>query len=64
MPFVSNRMNFSKVGGMVMAAIPKFRRVSVQFAYSYTVQGRNVGQAKTVTGGLLYTLPFRGRRTR
>jgi hypothetical protein len=64
MPFVSNRMNFSKVAGTVMAAIPKVRNVSVQFAYSYTVQGRNVGQATTMTGGLLYTLPFRGRRTR
>jgi hypothetical protein len=61
MPFVSNRMNFSKVGGMVMHPIPKLRRLSGQFAYAYAIDGRNVGQASTFTVGVLYTLPFSGR---
>jgi hypothetical protein len=63
MPFVSNRMNFSKVSAMVMAPIPKLHHFSFQFAGGYTVRGRNVGQATTLTAGLLYTLPFQTRRT-
>ena len=53
MPFVSNRMNFSKVGGVVMTPLPKLRDLSVQFAYTYTLDGRNVGQATTFTTGLM-----------
>lgn len=63
MPFVSNRMNFSKVGGMVMYTLPKLRGLAVQGAYTYTLDGRNVGRASTATAGLLYTLPFHGRPT-
>lgn len=60
MPFVSNRMNFSKVGGMVIAPVPRLRNLMFQVAYAYTVEGRNVGQASTLTTGLMYRLPFRG----
>jgi hypothetical protein len=63
MPFVSNRMNFDKIGGMVMWSLPKLRYLSVQGSYAYTLRGRNVGQASTVTGGVMYTLPFHGRPT-
>lgn len=63
MPFVSNRMNFDRIGGMVMWSLPKLRYLSVQGSYAYTLRGRNVGQASTVTGGVLYTLPFHGRPT-
>jgi hypothetical protein len=63
MPFVSNRMNFDRIGGMVMWSLPKLRALSVQGAYAYTLRGRNVGQASTVTGGVMYTLPFHGRPT-
>lgn len=52
MPFVSNRMNFSKVGGMVM--VPVFAGLEAQVAVAYTLEGRNVGQATTFTFGLLY----------
>lgn len=61
MPFVSNRMNFDRIGGMVMWSLPKLRFLSVQGSYAYTLRGRNVGQASTVTGGVMYTLPFHGR---
>lgn len=54
MPFVSNRMNFAKVGGEVMYPIPKLRSLVFQFSYAYTVDGRNVGQATTITTGFLY----------
>lgn len=60
MPFVSNRMNFSKIGGMVMYPIPKLRDLNVHFAYAYTIDGRNVGQATTVTTGLLYAFHLFG----
>jgi hypothetical protein len=64
MPFVSNRMNFSKVGGMVMYPIPKLDRLVFAFSYAYTVDGRNVGQSKTITTGLMYHRFSRGRSGR
>jgi len=63
MPFVSNRMNFSRVGGLLMAPVPKLRDLAFQFSYAYTIDGRNVGQATTITGGLTYTFHFLGRPT-
>lgn len=60
MPFVSNRMNFSKVGGMVMAPLPKLENLVVQLGYAYTIDGRNVGQSSSFTAGLLFQ--FRGRQ--
>jgi hypothetical protein len=57
-PFVSNRMNFSKVDALVMYYLPMARNLAVKAAGTYTVSGRNVGQATTFTGGLLYTFHF------
>ena len=62
-PFVSNRMNFSRVGAMVMYPVPKLQNLAFQFAYAYTVDGRNVGQATTITTGLLYRYRICGRPT-
>jgi hypothetical protein len=56
MPFISNRMNFSKVGGLIMYPIPGLRELVFNAAYSRTVDGRNVGQAHTFTIGFLYLL--------
>jgi hypothetical protein len=64
MPFVSNRMNFSRVSGMVMTPLPKLRNLNVHFAYGYTVDGRNVGQSSTFTVGLLYKFRFHGGESR
>jgi hypothetical protein len=61
MPFVSNRMNFARINAMVMAPIPKVDSVSLSFAYGYVVKGRNVGQSKSFSGGVVYRLPFGGR---
>lgn len=63
MPFVSNRMNFARVGGMLMYPIPKLRRLVFEFSYAYTVDGRNVGQATTITTGFLYRYPAHRRPT-
>jgi hypothetical protein len=57
-PFVSNRMNYSKVDALVTYDLPMMKNLSVRAAGSYIVQGRNVGQATTVTAGLLYTFHF------
>jgi hypothetical protein len=61
MPFVSNRMNFSKLGVMGMYPIPGIDELGVEFAYSHTIRGRNVGQADTWTIGMVYYLGS-GRR--
>jgi hypothetical protein len=54
MPFVSNRMNFAKLGAMVMYPIPKLGGLSVQASYARILDGRNVGQSNTVTFGFFY----------
>ena len=62
MPFVSNRMNFSKVGAH--GDVPDSEAHAPGSSSSrtrYTVDGRNVGQATTITTGLLYR--FHGRPT-
>jgi hypothetical protein len=58
MPFVSNRMNFSKVGGLVMYYLPWPKNFAVRANASYIVKGRNVGQSTTLTAGILYTIYF------
>jgi hypothetical protein len=60
-PFVSNRTNFSKAGATLKLPIPKLRNLQYWLLYSNTFQGRNVGQANTITTGLMYTLSFEKR---
>ena len=65
MPFISNHINFSRVGARLMWPIPKIHDLAVQFIFAYTPDGRNVGQSTTYTTGLLYTVHFPGsQRTR
>ena len=59
MPFVSNRMNYSKAGVMAMLPIPKTGGFEVQGSVAQTFAGRNVGESTTVTAGILYR--FNGR---
>lgn len=56
MPFVSNRMDFVKVDGGVMYALPK--NVSVRVGAAHVLSGRNVGQSTTFTSGLFYAHQF------
>jgi hypothetical protein len=60
-PFVSNRTNFSKAGATFKIPVPKLRNLQYWLLYSNTFQGRNVGQANTITTGLMYTLSFEKR---
>ena len=55
MPFVSNRMNAFRAGAMVKYPIPKLESLAVHFALAHTFDGRNVGEATTVTSGLQFT---------
>jgi Putative MetA-pathway of phenol degradation len=57
MPFVSNRMDFVKLEGLVMYAVPA-PQVGIRFGMSRIVSGRNVGQSTTLTGGLFHTFHF------
>jgi len=54
MPFVSNRMDFVKLDGGVMYALP--RNVSISLGAGRVLTGRNVGQSTTFTSGLVYAL--------
>jgi hypothetical protein len=58
MPFVSNRMNFTKVDASVIYALDVPKVPAVRLGVSQTVRGRNVGQSTTITSGLLYTFAF------
>jgi len=58
MPFVSNRMNFSKMEILFMYYLPKPKYLAVRGAYNYTVSGRNVGQSSAFMLGTMYTFHF------
>jgi hypothetical protein len=57
-PFVSNRMDYSKIEGSLLYALPVPRNLSVKLAAAHVLSGRNVGQSTTFSGGLLYTFHF------
>ena len=61
-PFISNMVNYSKIGVNTMYPLPirYLRDLGVQFNYGYIVDGRNVGRSMTFTTGLLYTVHFPG----
>ena len=58
MPFVSNRMNLSRVELLAMYYLPKSRRLALRAAVSTVIAGRNVGQSTAFLGGILYTFKF------
>jgi hypothetical protein len=63
MPFVSNRMNYSKGGALIMYYLPQPHGLAVRGSVMYTLDGRNVGQSTTLMGGLLYTFIFKKNET-
>jgi len=58
MPFVSNRMDSSRVDALAMYYLPKPKNLVVRLGATYTVSGRNVGKATTLLAGILYTFKF------
>ena len=63
-PFVSNRVNDSKIGGTLTVPLPRVHDLQYWVIFNHTLDGRNVGQANTVTTGMLYTFDFRRRESR
>ena len=53
MPFVSNRMDFTRVDTRVQYVLPKLRVVTLHLGASHIISGRNVGQSTSIMGGLL-----------
>lgn len=53
-PFVSNRVNFSRVGAMLAYAIPHLRGLELRLTYSQITDGRNVGQSSAWATDLMY----------
>ncbi|HYW49051.1 MAG TPA: hypothetical protein VE861_00520 [Gemmatimonadaceae bacterium] len=53
MPFVSNRMNWTRLEGRVQYTVPKLPGVALHAGGSRVIAGRNVGQATTVMAGVL-----------
>jgi hypothetical protein len=52
-PFVSNRMNFTRLDGRVQLAVPRFRAATMHLGASRVLAGRNVGQSTTFLGGIV-----------
>jgi hypothetical protein len=58
MPFVSNRMNFAKIDGAIIYALPAPSALSLRLGAAHVLSGRNVGQSTTFTSGLVYGFHF------
>jgi hypothetical protein len=56
MPFVSNRMDFTRLDGAVLVALTK--DLSMRVGGARVLSGRNVGQSTTFSSGLHYAFPF------
>jgi len=56
MPFVSNQMNMTSVGGHVKYFFPFLPNLAVVADADFTVAGRNVGQSQMYSGGLYYVV--------
>jgi hypothetical protein len=58
MPFVSNRMNASRIDAAVLYYLPQLENLGLRVAGTRTLSGRNVGQSTTLQAGLLYVFHF------
>ena len=63
MPFVSNRMDFTRAGAWAKVPLPFHKSLAVVAGYSRVVTGRNVGQSNTFTIGMMYLLNFHRSRS-
>jgi hypothetical protein len=58
MPFVSNRMNASRLDAAVMYYMNRLPSLGLRLAGTRTLSGRNVGRSTTLQAGLLYVFHF------
>jgi hypothetical protein len=61
MPFPSNRMNMTALGINIKYNVKAVDGLSLIGGGSYTLAGRNVGQARTVEAAVFYILDFSPR---
>lgn len=64
MPFPSNRMNMSSVGYNIKYNLKAVKGLSLITSGDFVVAGRNVGQARTFSGGVFYIIDFSKKQTR
>ena len=62
MPFPSNKMNMTNAGINLKYNIKAVDGLSLIGGGTYTLAGRNVGQATTINGGIFYILAFKGHK--
>jgi len=62
MPFPSNKMNATMVGAHFKYNIKQVNGLSLTGGGSYTVAGRNVGQATSYDAGVFYILDFSSKK--
>jgi hypothetical protein len=62
MPFPGNKMNMTTAGVNIKYNIKEVDGLSVIGGGSYTLAGRNVGQAAAFNGGVFYILAFKGHK--
>jgi hypothetical protein len=62
MPFPSNRMNMTTAGVNIKYNVKAVDGLSLIGGGSYTLAGRNVGQATAFNGGVFYILAFTGHK--
>jgi len=58
MPFVSNRMDFTRIEGGLMYALNVPGDFSLRLGAAHVLSGRNVGQSTTIGSGLFYAYHF------
>lgn len=59
MPFPSNRMNMTTIGGSIKYTLKMYTHLSLLAGANYTIAGRNVGQARTFNFGAFYVFYFK-----
>jgi hypothetical protein len=58
MPFLSNKMEASRLGVNFKLPVPKTNGLSVMATGMFTLAGRNMGKANMISGGLVYQAMF------
>jgi hypothetical protein len=62
MPFPSNRMNMSTVGGNLRYRTKSLYNLELTLGDDYVVTGRNVGQSNMIHGGLSYIFGLKNKK--
>lgn len=64
MPFPSNRMNMTTAGALFKYSFDAVSGLELTAGGNYVLKGRNVGQATTLWGGVLYIFDFSKKTTK